>query len=246
MSGRPDLFGVRPFVVAHRGGAAEAPENTLRAFRRAIDAGFPWAECDVRALVDGTPVVVHDAEVRVGGTARDAPVASLTRARWAAVDLSAHLGPSADGERAPTFADLVALPWGRTKLMIEVKPDDREAELGRRIALEAAQAPGSENCLIASFSPGILRAVRAAVPDLAVMGLLDRDTPCELFRDVAPEAFGADVALVTPRTVAAWGEGGRAVWSWTVKRADQAPKLIAAGVRGLITDVPTAVAARVL
>jgi len=51
----------KPFIIAHRGASAFAPENTLAAFRRAIEDGAEGIEFDVRLAKDGVPVVFHDA-----------------------------------------------------------------------------------------------------------------------------------------------------------------------------------------
>jgi glycerophosphoryl diester phosphodiesterase len=51
---------VRPLVIAHRGASWDEPENTLPAFRRAIEVGADYVEVDVRATRDGRLVAVHD------------------------------------------------------------------------------------------------------------------------------------------------------------------------------------------
>ncbi len=55
---------VKPLIIAHRGASALAPENTLAAFRRAIDDGAEGVEFDVRLAKDGIPVVFHDADLK--------------------------------------------------------------------------------------------------------------------------------------------------------------------------------------
>ena len=49
--------------IAHRGASAYEPENTLRAFERAIEMGATMLEMDVHLSRDGHPVVIHDAEL---------------------------------------------------------------------------------------------------------------------------------------------------------------------------------------
>lgn len=72
-------------IIAHRGASAEAPENTLAAFRRAIEVGADGVEFDVRLAADGVPVVIHDATLeRVAGLKRR--VADLTSSDLAKID----------------------------------------------------------------------------------------------------------------------------------------------------------------
>ena len=52
-----------PQLIAHRGGPVYAPENTLSAFRNAIETGIDWLEMDVQMTKDGTLVVIHDESV---------------------------------------------------------------------------------------------------------------------------------------------------------------------------------------
>jgi glycerophosphoryl diester phosphodiesterase len=51
-------------LVAHRGDHEHAPENSLAAFRRALNAGALWLECDVQFTRDAVPVLLHDEDLR--------------------------------------------------------------------------------------------------------------------------------------------------------------------------------------
>jgi len=57
-------FVAKPLIIAHRGASAEAPENTLAAFRRALALGVDSIELDVQVTTDGVPVVFHDASLQ--------------------------------------------------------------------------------------------------------------------------------------------------------------------------------------
>jgi glycerophosphoryl diester phosphodiesterase len=112
---------------AHRGGAALAPENTLEAFRQAVDAwGADLLEMDVRVTADGELVVIHDATVE-RTTEGAGPVAELT---WAELrrldagfrfrDATGEASFAGRGVRVPRFEDvLTALP--RARLNVEAK-----------------------------------------------------------------------------------------------------------------------------
>ncbi|MET0422146.1 MAG: glycerophosphodiester phosphodiesterase [Acidimicrobiia bacterium] len=71
-----------PITFAHRGARADEPENTLPAFRLALELGATGLESDVRLAADGEVVLVHDAAVRRGFVSR-VRVASVTAAELA-------------------------------------------------------------------------------------------------------------------------------------------------------------------
>src|SRR5207244_7475867 len=73
-------------IIAHRGASACAPENTIAAFRAAIDAGADGVEFDVQLARDGVPVVIHDFDLKRTGR-RGERVADLTSAELGRVDV---------------------------------------------------------------------------------------------------------------------------------------------------------------
>ena len=80
------LFMEKPLIIAHRGASALAPENTLAAFRRAIEDGAEGIEFDVRLSKDGVPVVFHDADLkRIGG--KDGLVRNFTVEELQTIDI---------------------------------------------------------------------------------------------------------------------------------------------------------------
>jgi glycerophosphoryl diester phosphodiesterase len=71
----------RPLVIAHRGASAELPENTLPAFKRAIEIGADFVELDVHPRADGGLVVTHDPPRRTSAAPELAEVLDLCRGR---------------------------------------------------------------------------------------------------------------------------------------------------------------------
>ncbi len=100
-------------VAAHRGVAAGVAENTLEAFRNAIDVGADMVEFDVRRTRDGELIAFHDA--LVAGT----PVGALTRDDIAA----------AAGVRPPLLTEVLQTCAGRVKLDVELKEDGYVADV---------------------------------------------------------------------------------------------------------------------
>jgi len=95
------------FITAHRGGANEAPENTLAAFARAINLGIN-PELDVRLSEDGYVVVIHDATVD-RTTNGSGTVNNKTLEQLKALDAGSWFSADYAGERIPTFEQVLQL-----------------------------------------------------------------------------------------------------------------------------------------
>ena len=93
--------------VAHRGGAAQWPENSLTAFRHAIAGGAQILECDVHLTADGEVVVIHDPTLDRTTSARG-PVSGCTAADLAAARLRGPDGVPTD-DCVPTLREVLAL-----------------------------------------------------------------------------------------------------------------------------------------
>src|SRR5512138_3482216 len=100
----------RPLVLGHRGASADAPENTLAAFRLAMAQGADGVELDVWRCATGEVVVTHDEDTRrVAGASLRVPDAPLAALR--ALDVGAFAGPRFGGERMPLLSEVLeALP----------------------------------------------------------------------------------------------------------------------------------------
>jgi glycerophosphoryl diester phosphodiesterase len=103
----------RPWIIAHRGASEEEPENTLRAFRRAIELGADMVELDVHQSRDGHLVVIHDGRVDATTDGRG-EVAALTLAELRRLD-------AGRGERIPTFEEVLLLAREGCGLYVELK-----------------------------------------------------------------------------------------------------------------------------
>jgi glycerophosphoryl diester phosphodiesterase len=106
------LFVAKPLVIAHRGASAEAPENTLAAFRRALALKVDGIELDVQATRDGVPVVFHDEGLR-RLTGRIGRLGKKTWPELAALRV-------AQTEPIPNLAQVLALVRGRATVHREL------------------------------------------------------------------------------------------------------------------------------
>lgn len=160
LAGRPDMTPLRAVQYAHRGlhdNRSDAPENSLKAFRLAVERGF-GIELDVQLSKDKVPVVFHDDSLlRVCGV--DKKVGELTLAELKTLRLLDS------AETIPTFEEFLQLVNGRVPLIVEIKMAWMNAEV-----CPAAQAllDGYRGVYcVESFNPLALRWYKKNRPRIA-------------------------------------------------------------------------------
>ncbi|ASR38994.1 hypothetical protein BAY61_05630 [Prauserella marina] len=148
--------------IAHRGcyDAVEHPENSLPAFRRAIELGAPF-EFDVQLTSDDEPIVVHDRDFsRVAGTC-SAPVADLDLAAVRAL----RIGPA--DLPVPTLDDVLSLVDGAVPLLLDLRRwKAGNAKLERAVADRLRGYRGQT--AVQSFDPIAVRRLRKLAPHVPV------------------------------------------------------------------------------
>jgi glycerophosphoryl diester phosphodiesterase len=110
-------------LIAHRGAADSAPENTLAAIRKALESPAEYIEIDIHQTRDQQVVVMHDATVD-RTTNGKGNIADLTLAELRQLDAGSWYDPSFHQEKVPTLAEVLALVKGKKKLLIEIKKGD--------------------------------------------------------------------------------------------------------------------------
>ncbi|WP_242342337.1 glycerophosphodiester phosphodiesterase [Anaeromyxobacter terrae] len=233
----------RPLVLGHRGASADAPENTLAAFRLALEQGADGVELDVWRCGTGEVVVFHDEDAaRLSGVRLaipDAPFAALR-----ALDVGVHRGERFRGERIPRLEEVLeALPGAVVN--VELKSRRRRADLGLAAAVAGVLrgARAGRRAIVSSFDHRLLVAFRVAAPEIPVGLLVEAEQPRPILtalatRLVRPAAIHPERLLVTPARARAWAARGLAVNVWTVDDPDEARRLAALGATGIITNVP--------
>ena len=124
LSREPGHGGV--YVVAHRGAHEGIPENTLAAYKKAIELGADFVEIDLRATRDGKFVSVHNADVEDYTRDASGPVSGFTLAELQALDIGSRVGPEWADERIPRFEDTLELCLGRIAVYLDMKQGDVE------------------------------------------------------------------------------------------------------------------------
>ena len=155
----------KPYVMAHRGNRVACPENTLAAFRRALEDGADLLETDLYLSADGAFVCIHDPTLDRTTDGRG-PVEARTLAGLKAVSASCGR-PEFAAERIPTLAEVASLLPPDRGLALELKSDRfLDPEVGRRLGEELAGLGVLERCVVLSFSRARLDATRLGAPGL--------------------------------------------------------------------------------
>jgi glycerophosphoryl diester phosphodiesterase len=238
--GAPRVAG-RPLVLGHRGASADAPENTLAAFRLAMEQGADGVELDVWRCATGEVVVFHDDDAtRIAGSPLRPDRATLAQLR--ALDVGAHRGEAFRGERIPLLAEVLeALP--SAVVNVELKSRGRDVALAAATAQVIARARAEDRVIVSSFDYRLVAAFRAAAPRLPVGLLFEHEHPWRLrtwlaARLLHAEAVHPEDVLVTPARAAAWAARGLAMSVWTVDAPQAVERLVDLGASAIITNVP--------
>ncbi len=229
-----------PIAFAHRGGAEEFPENTLRAFRHAVDLGYTHVETDVHATADGIAVAFHDDSLdRVTdgrGAVGDLPWNQVRQALVAGTDPILLLDEL-----------LEELP--DTRINIDPKSDAAVGPL-----VEVLRRTGAiDRVCVCSFSDRRTRRVRDQIGASLCVGAGPRGIARLLAasaRLAAPASFDFHAAqvpvrakgltLVRPAVLDAAHRHGVAVHVWTIDEPAEMHRLLDMGVDGIMTDRPAA------
>ena len=226
---QPQITNSRPLLIAHRGAAAEAPENTLAAFARALALGADGLELDVRVTRDGVPVVFHDPTLaRLTGRRRAIAALALSDLRTVRIR----------GEPVPTLAKALALVRGRAVVQIEIKAAAALVAVVRVVQ----RARASRHVILASFEAAVVAGARALAPGIPRMLISRGGTAENLGAKLAGlAAAGVSLdhrAIASPAFVAALQRRHYRVWCWTVNHPRLMLRLAAWGVDAILSDDP--------
>ena len=254
--------------IAHRGARSLAPENTLQAALKALEAGADMWEVDISLSKDGQPVIVHD-DTLVRTT--NAVSAYPHRAPWVVSDFSLaeieHLDAGSWFEKTDPFGEIAAghvsaqdlrayhgihvptlddvLVFTRThhwSINLELK---EQPELGKQapivsLVLERVRKLHMENqVLISSFQHEWLRQVRELAPDIEIAALIGIEEAQKIDWDTLEfPMYNLHVDLATEELITWLKDAGRRVAVWVVNEPESMEHFATLGVDGIFTDFP--------
>ena len=236
-------------IVAHRGAAAQAPENTMEAFRLGVEAGADAIELDVHLTADGQLAVIHD-ETLDRTTDRTGRVAELTMDQVREADAGATFTRAGDsgfpfaerGLTVPTLPEVLEWLPDSVGLVIEIK-----ARAAADAVVEALRAnPVREGRLaVISFDEAAIERVRELDPGIKTGYLLVPSQPVEPALVWATEhghagvhPWEGDLGMDPLPLLAQANAFGREIGCYVVNDPERMKHLAACGIWGFVTDVP--------
>jgi len=246
----PLLLAGTPEIIGHRGVPGGAPENTIPAFKLALEERADGFELDIRLTKDGRAAVMHDPSAkRTSGV--DLVVPEHTFEELRKLDVGSSMDAKWKGEPIPSLEESLAVLPTDKKIYIEIKCGPEILPELRRV-LDAA-GKRNEQLVIIAFNYETLAKAKELFPGIKTLWLVgakkDKNTDRKTYPDLGELAdkalkagfSGLDLNEGFPLDAAAVAgikAKGLMVAVWTVDGADQARKFAAAGVDAITTNKP--------
>jgi len=225
-----------PQLIAHRGGPAYKPENTLSAFNNAIGQGVDWIEFDIQRTADDVLIVFHDETVdrTTNGVGR---VEDLTFEQIRALD-------AGNGEVVPTFQEVIALAKeSNTGILPEAKSPHLYPGIATQMTDELANNDYLENTIVQSFNYETLQGfqnINEEVQLCPLYGLWNLDLSHPTPTDVKVLCPMAEMIILNPWMIKQAHAEGRKVYAWfgIIENPTTIRLLLSMGVDGFMLDDP--------
>lgn len=245
MSNNPWLREHKPLAVAHRGHSIAFPENTLEAYRKAIELGAEMIECDVNITRDGQLVMIHDSTLdrTTTGSGR---VSGVTWDEIQGLDAGRKFNLEFAGARIPSTEETLLL-YKEAGILSCLEVKGANTDESERIALGIVDLLIKHSMLdmafMSSFDHEVLRLARAKCPELLLAPeRLPESGPAD-----APEAVRQAQAMPAPvlqhqypmlnaDVVRTLHENEIAVWSWPTTDEQSVVSSIELGVDAVMGD----------
>ncbi len=252
----------KPLIIAHRGASALAPENTLAAFKRAIDDGAEGIEFDVRLSKDGAVVVFHDATLgRL--TDRKNLVSSLTAAELQKIDVGSwfnrtkptHSNDLFSNATIPTLERVLEfLKDFQGLIYIELKCRESEVEkLAKAVCELIADSQLLPNIIVKSFQLETIPHIRRNCPKVKtaalfapkIMTLLRKEKRLvNIAHELGADMISVHFSLATRKLMKKAAKKNLPVTIWTADNPLWIKRAFDLGLFAVITNNPARLLAK--
>jgi glycerophosphoryl diester phosphodiesterase len=230
----------KTLCIAHRGGSAYCPENTMSAFENAVLMGADYVELDVHLSKDGYIVVIHDDTVNrtTDGTGQ---VKDKTLEELKKVDAGSWFSDKFKGERLPTLEEVMDFAKGKIGLVIEIKNTSGDCEgIDEKVVKLLQEKDMVKDVIVISFDKKLIKNVHKLDENIPT-GILfggKVENPCEMADELGATYLSPYWGIVTEDMVKDVHSNNLKLNLWTVNETDIMKKLIDLGVDAITTDKP--------
>ena len=233
----------KPLLIGHRGYPARYPENTMASFKGAIAAGCDMIELDVTLTRDRKAVVIHDDTLdrttTGNGAVRDRTLEEIKR-----MDAGSWFESRFAAERVPELPEVLELTAGRCLLNIEIKASAFEEDfpadaIEHQVVALVKSSRVMDQVIISSFEQRILRRIAAmeARPAIALISDHAADRKLlDLLRAMKAFSWHPRFKVLTREQVDLLHAAGLKIFPWTINTREEAQRILALDVDGLICN----------
>ncbi|MGE5313674.1 MAG: glycerophosphodiester phosphodiesterase [Acidobacteriota bacterium] len=241
----------KPLIIAHRGFSDAAPENTMAAFRKALDAGADMIELDVRESSDHHFMVIHDKKIR-RTTMMRGEVRSYTAAELRRIDNGSWFGSGYAHERILRLSEALRLAARGMLFNVEIKTDVKTDvhQAASSLLEEVAKARCMHRVLFTSFNHKVIKAINQSGAPVATGILFNplknfRRSPSQLIAHAHAQAFVCSKYQINHDVVSDAHKAGYRVFVYGISTQRDVRRMLKLEVDGLIANDPLFIRAAV-
>ena len=226
--------------IAHRGASRSAPENTLAAFKKALEIGVDAIELDLHGTADGEIVVIHDATLDrttdLHGDINETTLETIQSAdagRWFAAEFA--------GEPVPTLTEALACIGKETIAVLEIK----DLLIAEAVVSKIHETDTLDFTVVISFHTAVLQTIRALEPRIATGWLIGNHNEhispvrlCQQLGQLGSGLLNVNHLLITAEFAYEIRRRGIALWCWTVDDVARMREMQTFGVQGITSNYP--------
>lgn len=222
-------------ITAHRGASSIYPENTMLAFKGAVEFGADWIELDVQLTKDDKIVVSHDGNLsRVAGVNKN--IIDMTYDEIKEIDVGFFFNEKFKGERIPLLSDVIEFAIeNNIRLNIELKPTGKEIDFEKKVIDLINEYSFKDKCVIASQIYTILE--NSKKYDKTIKTLYVINDTIENINDVK---YSDDISMesnhINIEQVKKIHASNKKIYAWTVNTEKIISQMILLNVDNIITD----------
>lgn len=225
-------------VIAHRGGAKLAPENTMPAFKRALDLKVDFFELDVHLSADDSLVLIHDASLN-RTTNGSGKVSETTFNELKKLDAGSWFSADFANERVPLLRDALLLAKNSNypvEVVIELKSSEKR--LPSKVVALVRELELEERVIISSFNFNLINTSKQIAPEIRVQlfGIINRDNINKV-KQINGEWVGSGGAIL--KDIVDFAHSQNIKFNcWTINNDSVMTELIKMNVDAITTDKP--------